>query len=1136
MSKSKEMLINVLQPEECRIAIVEDGILEELYVERTSLENYTGNIYKGRIVNIEPAIQAAFVDFSVGRNGFLHVSDVEPRYYREQLDDDTVLGARDRGRDPRSKLPPELSRGSGSETDEDRRSRSRASRPDRSRDLTPDRPRGRGRDRDEPVRDEAVEPPLPFEAEEPLSNRRPLPERRRDWDRDRDRDRTREELRPRDRLADEFNDEDEFDLDRNLPDPADAEPEEDDQADDQGTRAPRGRSRGRDKIRERRMRDRDRDRPDLSEKGRRDRSRPRRFGEGLTDEPLDLPEVDEPSEPQAKAESEPVDRPTPTRPRFERTPPPSSRSSFEGSREFGRGLVPDREPAEEPPAPRRGRSSEPEAEETSFSYRWSVERKPEPEDYEANLPESKTQRGRPSVRPESSEDRPADLRDTDEDSGGRSGPPPRSGRGPSRRRGRADWDAPTPTEPDDLFGPAPEPTSRADEEDDQGTERRPRSGRDSIRSRGDRDRSGRSLPRGPSVEGDAGETRETEQGESTGPGRPRRIDRAGEPGYIPRRERAKLLDRTSDSEEPGLPTFDADSRGDAEGDDDENRRRRRRRRRRGRGDRDRDSSFDTDRDESPDSAVAQSDLGKPPALIDESALANEFDFVDQDDQDDYDGDDTDADEQEVVPEDIEPELLEEIAREIEEIRVLEREVGFRGRGTEGRSRGSADEDEESRETTVMRGGRRVTIKPPIQEVFKRGDEVLVQVIKESIGTKGPTLSTYISIPGRYLVLMPGLNRVGVSRKIADEGQRRKLRQIMHELNPPKGLGFIVRTAGLDRSKRDLARDLAYLLRLWKVILRRIKKARTPAPIYQESDMIIRTIRDIFNSEIDTIWIDEPQAYERAREFLNVVMPRFVDRLKLYEGKVPLFQKYGLEEEINKIQRRQVHLPDGGSVVIDQTEALVAIDVNSGNFRVEDDAERTAYEMNLKAAKEIARQLRLRDLGGVIVNDFIDMRDERHRRGVERALREAVKRDRARTKILRMSQFGLIEMTRQRIRPSLKRSVYHECDHCGGGGLVKTVESMAIDAMRLIAFAIHREGVRSIRVDVCEDVATFLNNRKRQELAAIESGSSISIQICPVDRAVREHLVVQIVDAHGNEVPFLSNQNSPSSGPPNRRRR
>ena len=296
---------------------------------------------------------------------------------------------------------------------------------------------------------------------------------------------------------------------------------------------------------------------------------------------------------------------------------------------------------------------------------------------------------------------------------------------------------------------------------------------------------------------------------------------------------------------------------------------------------------------------------------------------------------------------IDAELEQEIQREIDEIAELEREMGLRGPA-----------DARGRREDAPRGGRSVRgrglAKPPIQEIFRRGDEVLVQVIKESIGTKGPTLSTYISIPGRYLVLMPGLNRVGVSRKIVDEGQRRKLREIMNELNPPKGLGFIVRTAGLERTKRELARDLAYLLRLWKVILRRIKKSKAPTPIYQESDMIIRTIRDIFNSEIDTIWIDEPAAFERAHDFLKVVMPRFVNRLKLYDEKVPLFHKYGIEDEIAKIQRRHVPLPEGGSIVIDQTEALVAIDVNSGNFRVEDDAERTAYEMNLRAAKEIAR--------------------------------------------------------------------------------------------------------------------------------------------------------------------------------------
>ena len=326
-------------------------------------------------------------------------------------------------------------------------------------------------------------------------------------------------------------------------------------------------------------------------------------------------------------------------------------------------------------------------------------------------------------------------------------------------------------------------------------------------------------------------------------------------------------------------------------------------------------------------------------------------------------------------------------------------------------------DEEAAPRRPYRPGGRPRVKPPIQEILRRGDELLVQVIKEGIGTKGPTLSTYISIPGRYLVLMPALGRIGVSRKIEDEEVRRRLRDIMLELNPPRGVGFIVRTAGSDRSKRELSRDLAYLLRLWKVIVRRIKKLPAPVDIYQESDMIIRTIRDIFNADVDTISIDEKAAYERAREFLQLVMPRYVNRLQFYEGKEPLFYRYGLDEEIAKIHQRKVPLKAGGSIVIDQTEALVAIDVNSGNFRAEDSAEETAYQMNILAAKEIARQIRLRDLGGVVVNDFIDMHKEKHRRGVERALRDAVKRDRARTKILRTSPFGLIEMTRQRIRPS-----------------------------------------------------------------------------------------------------------------------
>ena len=420
---------------------------------------------------------------------------------------------------------------------------------------------------------------------------------------------------------------------------------------------------------------------------------------------------------------------------------------------------------------------------------------------------------------------------------------------------------------------------------------------------------------------------------------------------------------------------------------------------------------------------------------------------------------------------------------------------------------------------TRRPGIRPRVKPPIQDIFRRGDEVIVQVIKEGIGSKGPTLSTYVSIPGRYLVLMPALGRIGVSRKIEDDDDRRRLRDILRELNPPKGLGFIVRTAGTDRTKKELSRDLAYLLRLWKVIVRRIKKESAPSDIYEESDMIIRTIRDIFTSDVDAIYIDELEAYERAKEFLQIVLPRYVNRLQHYEGKDPLFCKYGLDEEIARINSREVPLQGGGSLVIDQTEALVAIDVNSGNFRTDGSAEDSAHKLNQIAAREIARQLRLRDLGGVVVNDFIDMRKDKNRRSVERTLRESVKRDRARTKILRTSPFGLIEMTRQRVRPSLKRSVYRECPTCCGSGLVKSAESMAIDVIRKLIMGSQLDKIARISVTVEEHVASYLNNKKRRELAQLEDRNDLTVIVLSREDVSSEHFLIQCEDADGKEIRF-----------------
>jgi len=430
---------------------------------------------------------------------------------------------------------------------------------------------------------------------------------------------------------------------------------------------------------------------------------------------------------------------------------------------------------------------------------------------------------------------------------------------------------------------------------------------------------------------------------------------------------------------------------------------------------------------------------------------------------------------------------------------------------------AAQNDSNGRRRQSSHGGFRPRVKPPIQEIFQRGDEVLVQVIKEGIGNKGPTLSTYISIPGRFLVLMPALGRVGVSRKIEDEDERRRLKDILYELKPPKGLGFIVRTAGASRSRRELSRDLAYLLRLWKVIVRRVQKQAAPVDIYEESDMIIRTIRDIVTADIDSILIDQESSFERAKEFLKLVMPRQVGKLQLYRGKDPLFHHYKLEQEIARIHCREVPLPEGGSIVIDQTEALVAIDVNSGSYRIDESAEEAAYRLNLAAAREISRQLRLRDLGGVIVNDFIDMRREKNRRGLERALRDSMKRDRARTKILRISPFGLIEMTRQRIKPGLKRSLYQECPCCVGRGMVKTEESMALDVIRMLLLASQQPRCKSVTVRVNEKVASFLNNQKRRELSELEGEGKLDIRILGSETVFPEHLEVDCRDEKENEV-------------------
>jgi len=393
-------------------------------------------------------------------------------------------------------------------------------------------------------------------------------------------------------------------------------------------------------------------------------------------------------------------------------------------------------------------------------------------------------------------------------------------------------------------------------------------------------------------------------------------------------------------------------------------------------------------------------------------------------------------------------------------------------------------------------GRRKSLnhRPPIQDCLRKGQELVVQVTKEGVKTKGPTLSTYLALPGKYLVMMPWMQKHGVSHKIEDEDERKRLRQILVQSKLPRDMGFIIRTAGQGCSKRDIQNDLKYLKRLWTAIQQRIKTERTPAELYQESDLVIRTIRDVFNSKISKIICDSEKVVRKIRDFLAIATPRLRQRATYYDGKVPLFHKYKIESEIDKVQSRTVELKGGGSIIIEQTEAMVSIDVNSGRHRKPKSAEQTAYETNMEAAVEIARQLRLRDLGGLIICDFIDMRNEKHRRDVEKVFRNATKTDRARSRILKMSRFGVIEMTRQRIRPSLQSSTYLACPNCAGSGFIKSQESLAIEMIRLLNLSASTEQIKRIELFVSPEVAYYLQNTKRAAISQIEQFSEKKVTI------------------------------------------
>lgn len=412
------------------------------------------------------------------------------------------------------------------------------------------------------------------------------------------------------------------------------------------------------------------------------------------------------------------------------------------------------------------------------------------------------------------------------------------------------------------------------------------------------------------------------------------------------------------------------------------------------------------------------------------------------------------------------------------------------------------EDEETKERIGKKTPRRE--RPPIQHCLKRNQEIIVQVLKEGISTKGPTLTTYLSIPGRYLVMLPQMDRVGVSRKVEDEDQRKEMRKILDGLELPGDFGFIVRTAGIGKAKTDLKRDLAYLQRLWKDIERRRSKGKGPRLLYAESDLLMRALRDYWTSEIHEIVIDDDSALRRAGRFMKIVSPRSATKLLNYNRSTPIFHAFGIEEQIQRMHERVVPLPSGGSLIIDEAEALVAIDVNSGKMRHHGDAETTAYKTNIEAVDEICRQIRLRDVGGLIVCDLIDMMKRSNRRNMEQRFRDRLKRDRAATKPLPVSQFGIVEMTRQRMRGSLRSTHYTKCPMCSGRGVLRRPPSLASDALRELGSIIDHAKVAKAEMVVSPRLAGELLSNKRLGLTRLElrSGKKVDVRVSediPVDQ-------------------------------------
>ena len=397
----------------------------------------------------------------------------------------------------------------------------------------------------------------------------------------------------------------------------------------------------------------------------------------------------------------------------------------------------------------------------------------------------------------------------------------------------------------------------------------------------------------------------------------------------------------------------------------------------------------------------------------------------------------------------------------------------------------------------------------ISDLLREGQEIVVQVSKDTIATKGARITTHVTLPGRFLVYMPTVNHIGVSRRIESEAERSRLKEILERIRKGPG-GFIVRTAGEERNEEEFVADLNYLTDLWEQIRRRGEKTSAPSALHEDLDLVLRTIRDVLSSEFKTVWVDSVEQYQRIVEFLDQIQPNLVSRVRLYLRDDPIFEEFGIEPEIAKALKSKVWLKSGGYIVINQTEALVAIDVNTGKYVGKRNLEETVFRTNLEAAREIVRQIRLRDLGGIIVLDFIDMEVPENRAALFEAVETEIRKDRSKTKILQISEFGLIEMTRKRVRQSLERSLTQACPYCGGSGRIKSNATISLEIWReLMKLRDLHEG-QDVIVRVNPIVYGTFSNGSEPVFAEIESHLGIHLVFKPDDSLHHEQFDVMTI--------------------------